>query len=302
MIDLIAIGNISIDFYFQGETLTKTRDRFTLAIGGKYLTDYFYETLGGGGANVAIGVSRHGFKSAIIGAIGNNQFKDIIKKHLHDHSISDEFCVHKDNYMKISSILLSPSGERTIINYETPHEHIFESKEDLNHLTKTGLVYMSNLPRVPLEERIHVLSFLKQHDIKIALNFGIKDCRRPFHQILPLITKANYLILNAHEFCELTKHSYEAVDFKKDIRKYIHADYDMTLIITDGKKGSYGYVGDKVVHVKAVVPSKVVDTTGAGDGFTAGFLSGILKQKTVPEAMELGAQYASKIIEKVGAN
>lgn len=303
MYDLIAIGNISIDLYFQGESLTNAKKRFTLAIGGKYNADYFHESLGGGGANVAIGASRHGLHTAILGKIGSNQFKEMILKHLEEHKVSDSLCTYKDEYLKISSILLSPSGERTIINYETPHEHIFETDEELQQLRNAKYVYVSNLPHVPLEERNHMLSYLNKHQITVILNLGIKDCRRPSNQITPMLHKTNILILNAHEFCEMIKHSYEAIDFKKDVRKYIDVLYNKILIVTDGEKGSYGYWDKNVYHMKAIQPKQIIDTTGAGDGFTAGFISGYSKYgRDVIKAMETGAKYAVKIIEKVGAN
>lgn len=303
MFDLISIGNISVDLFYQGETLTHSGNRFNLAIGGKYLVDHFYETLGGGGANVAIGVNRHGLKSAIIGVIGNNQFKKIILQHLEEHKVSHEFCTFKDEYLKISSILLSLSGERTIINYETPHEHIFEKTENFLQLKKAKMVYMSNLPRVPLEERVHVLTYLHGNNIPTILNFGIKDCRRPITQVLPLIHKASILMVNTHEFAELAKKRYEDIDFNKDVRKFIHSSYNQTLIVTDGEKGSYGYVGKAVHYIRALIPHKIIDTTGAGDAYTAGFIAGYLKSEgNVLTSMETGAKYAVKILEKVGAN
>lgn len=303
MYDLIAIGNISIDLYFQGESLTRRSKRFTLAIGGKYTAEYFYESLGGGGANVAIGVARHGLTSAIMAKIGNNQFKSMILKHLEDHHVSDELCTYKEEYLKISSILLSPTGERSIVNYETPHDHIFENPEELEKLKKARIVYVSNLPRVPLEERVHMLSFLNRNNIPVVLNLGIKDCRRPSHQILPILHKTDILIMNSHEFCETIKHSYDAINFKKDVRKYIDPEFKKTVIVTDGEKGSYGYWENNVHHMEAVPPKQVVDTTGAGDGYTAGFIAGYLKHKgDIVKAMETGAKYAVKIIEKVGAN
>jgi len=303
MYDLISIGNISIDLFFQGESLTHTGNRFNLALGGKYLVDHFYEALGGGGANVAIGATIHGLKSAIIGVIGNNQFRPLILEHLKDHDVSSEFCSYKDGYQKISSILLSPSGERTIINYETPHEHIFENTRDLLHLKNAKMIYMSNLPRVSLQERMHVLSYLHANGIPVMLNLGIKDCRRSIHQILPLISRSGMLIVNAHEFSELIKQTYDRIDFNRDVRRYVHSSYDSLLIVTDGDKGSYCYYGDKVYYMRAYPVKKMLDTTGAGDAYTSGFISGYFKHEgDIAKAMETGAHYAAKIIEKIGAN
>jgi len=57
-----------------------------------------------------------GLNTAILGKIGDNQFKEIIQKHLKDNGVSTSLCHVEKNYMKISSILLSPQGERTIIS------------------------------------------------------------------------------------------------------------------------------------------------------------------------------------------
>ena len=78
MFDLISIGNISIDLYFKGDSLTFEKNRFQLAIGGKYFVDQFHTGVGGGGVNVAIGASKAGIKSAVMGTIGNNPFKKMI--------------------------------------------------------------------------------------------------------------------------------------------------------------------------------------------------------------------------------
>jgi len=82
MYDIITIGNISVDLYFKGRSLTKDNSRFQLAVGGKYFTDEFYEDVGGGGCNVASGLAKQGYNVAIFGKIGNNSFKEIILKKL----------------------------------------------------------------------------------------------------------------------------------------------------------------------------------------------------------------------------
>ena len=70
-----------------------------------------------------------------------------------------------------------------------------------------------------------------------------------------------------------------------------------------GRGGSYCYDGNQVYYMRAMPISKVLDTTGAGDAYTAGFISGYFKYKgDIVKAMETGAHYAVKIIEKVGAN
>lgn len=302
MYDLISIGNISVDMYFQGESLTHDDTRFNLAIGGKYLTDYFHEGLGGGGANVAIGVKKLGFHTAVMAKIGNNQFKKLITQHLEDHVVCMKLCQHEEEYLKISSILLSPKGERTIVNYETPHEHLIQNDEALKALCNTRMVYMSNLPRVALAERIRILGHVSKNGVKTVLNIGIKDCRRPLEQISPLLKSADILIMNGHEFAELVKVSYDKIDLKKNITHYLPLVEKKLLIVTDGEKGSYGYLNGEVIYQEAHKVNKIIDTTGAGDGYTAGFIAEYLKTENVEKSMAAGAHYSIKIIQKIGAN
>jgi len=126
MYDLISVGNISVDLYFKGQSFTKNKERFQLALGGKYYADYFHEDIGGGGVNVAVGATRLGLRTAVFGKIGNNSFKEMILKKLADKKVSTELCQIEDDYYKISSIILTDEGERTLINYETP-SHMLKS-------------------------------------------------------------------------------------------------------------------------------------------------------------------------------
>jgi len=302
MYDLITIGSINIDMYYQGNSLTQKDGRFTLALGGKYLADHFYSGLGGGAANVAIGVQSHGFKTAVMGKIGENQFKTLIEKHLADHGISSSLCQMEKEFMKISSILLSPNGERTIINYETPHEHIIRTDDDIRNLENSKVVYMANLPRVPLDERKHILSHLSRKKILTVVNFGIADCRRPIEQLEGLMHNVNILIVNAHEYAEMIKKPFESIDFKTDVTNLFPQLKTKILVVTNGKSGSYAYVDGGILYEPASPVSKVVDSTGAGDAFSAGFIAGYLEKTNIVHALHLGNKHGAKIIQKIGAN
>ena len=87
MYDLISVGNISIDLFYKGKNFTRNKERFQLAIGGKYYADYFYEDIGGGGVNVASGVAKLGLRTAVFGKVGNNPFKEVIFKKLTDKTL-----------------------------------------------------------------------------------------------------------------------------------------------------------------------------------------------------------------------
>lgn len=303
MFDLITIGSISIDLFFQGQSLTFKDNRFQLAIGGKYFADRIIESIGGGGANVAIGAAKHGLKTSVFGKIGNNPFKKMIIDRLHQNDVSTKFCHLENNYRNISTILLAPNGERSIINYSTSHQHIIENKQDWYKLAHTKAVYMGNLPDVPLAEKIEILSFLRKKNILTMVNFGVYDCRRPKEQLRKLFANIDILIINNHEFSEMVKAPVTDINFSDNIVKwYIPFLKETIVVVTAGKYGSYAYHLDNVYHEKACRVDHIIDTTGAGDAYCGGFISHYLKTKNIAESMKSGGKYAAKIISKIGAN
>ncbi|PIZ66369.1 hypothetical protein CO051_03585 [Candidatus Roizmanbacteria bacterium CG_4_9_14_0_2_um_filter_39_13] len=304
MLDLMCFGTVSIDLYYKGESLTESGGRFELAIGGKYYVDHFYEGLGGGGANVAIGVAHAGLHAGLIAKIGNNLFKSIIYKKLDDeHIVHEEFCSIEEDYTNISSILLNTKGEKTIVNYRTPDQQLLKCEDDYDKIEKAESIYMANLANVSWEERLKILQFAKSRGKKVFANLNVTDCRRPLVEIISFIENIDVLIINGYEYADIVKSSYESIDFQSNIiEKFMPFTKNHLLVITNGKKGSYAYHDSKVYYQKAIVTTKVLDTTGAGDAFTAGFIASYIQTSDIQKSMKAGAEYAVRIIARLGAN
>jgi len=300
MYDLISVGNISIDLYYKGKSFTRNKERFQLAIGGKYYADYFHEDIGGGGVNVAAGVAKLGLRATIFGKVGNNPFKDIIFKKLTDKKISTEFCQVEDDYYKISSILLTENGKRTIIHYETPSHML---KEFLLHkdLRRAKNIYFSPLEHLDLQEKKKMITYLKGDQTLTFVNLSSLDCRRPVKDLVNFFDALDVLIINTYEFSDLVKRPYEKIDFKKLEIKLPYLK-DRVLIVTDAEKGSYGYFQGKKYFQEAVRPKQIVDTTGCGDAYTAGFIDQYIKSGNVESSMYTGAKYAAAKLARIGAN
>lgn len=303
MFDLISIGNISLDLFFKGESLTFENNRFQLAVGGKYFVNTLYKSVGGGGANVAIGAARNGLKTAVLGKVGDNNFKSMILEEINKKNVSTELCQIEKNYLNLSAILVTEKGERSIIHYSPPHEHILNSKSILEKILKTKIIYLGNLPDVPLSEREQLLQFVKHKNILTVVNLGVNDCRKPKHQLIEFLKRVDILIVNGHEFADLVKAPYNDIHFKENVvRWYMPQLQNKTVIITEGKKGSFAYFENKIFQQKAFEVKKIVDTTGAGDAYTAGFIAEHFKSKNIEKAMEKGSKYALKILTSIGAN
>lgn len=300
MYDLLTLGDVTIDLYFKGKDLTMKDGRFNLAIGGKYTPDQFYEGLGGDAANVSIGASTLGLNCAILAKLGENVFKQIVLQKLVNKRISTEFLLYERGFTNISSILLSPQGERTIIHYATHGSPLNLSELQRKYLTKAQALYMGNLPGIKLAEQIQLCKLFKTMGKPVFINLTLDDLgsRASLDMLLHL---SDCLILNTHEYGEFIGKTREKIDFTKDQSSTLGMAGKI-LIITDAAGGSYGYFGGKVFHRKAAKVSQIIDSTGAGDGYTAGFIAIYMKTKDIERAMQEGSNYAAKILQKLGAN
>lgn len=300
MYDLITIGNVVMDLYFKGKSLSTKDGHFNLSIGGKYPIDYFHESVGGSGANVAIGASNQGLSTAVLAKVGENSLKQIILQKLLKKMVSTEFLLVDSGYMNVSSILLSESGEKTVIHYATPHETLEIPDVMKKNMLNTKAVYMGSLPGISLAERVSLLTHFADAQKKIILAIGALEIAEGLEKIAPLLNLAQVLAMNGHEYADLVKKDKEKIDLNSDCAKAVGFEKKI-LIITDGPNGSYVYDNGKVHHQPAL-KAEVIDTTGAGDAFCAGFIAAYLKEMSIEESMITASIYAHKIIEKVGAN
>ena len=241
-----------------------------------------------------------GLRAAVFGKIGDNPYRDVILKKLADKNVSTEFCQIEEDYYKISSILLTDKGERTIIHYETP-SHLLREFFLHKELKKAKHIYFSSLENLDLREKKKMISYLKGPQTLTFVNLSALDCRRPIKDLTDFFDALDVLIINAHEYSELVKRPYEKIDFRKlEIRlPYLK---DRILIVTDGERGSFGYCQGKIYFQEAVKPKKIVDTTGCGDAYTAGFIAQYIKSENIESSMFAGAKYATEKLGRIGAN
>lgn len=302
MIDLITVGRIGIDIFYKGKAIDTTDKELHLALGQKYFVDELYEGVGGGGANVAAAAVQNGISAGVLGFVGNNPFKTIILDKLQALHIDTSLCQFKDNYLNISSIFVMSGGERTIVDYETPHKELFSGAPEYDLLSQAKAVYLASLPDIPLSSRIELLTKAKNRGKLVLANLGTRDQELDQTELQKLLDMVDVLFMNKVEFSKLANVALDSLDLSGGIFSTESQLSNKTVIITDGRSGSYGYHDDQVFHQEAIEPEKVLDTTGAGDAFTGAFIAQYLKDEDIKNAMEKGAKHASYIIAKVGAN
>lgn len=300
MYQLVAIGDVTVDMFFQGKGLTQDKERFQLAIGGKYYVDAFHHGLGGSAANVSIHAAQLGLDCALVAPVGENAFKNLIVQTLARKTVSTEFLHFEREHISVSSILLAPTGERTIIKYSDPKQHIHLVDHALDRIKRSSIIFMGNLHDVPLAERTQFMTSVRSETNLIALNLGAVDCEKGVAKVLPLLKTADILFVNRFECALLLKKAPEKLDLSKNIYKEFGFDAKV-IVVTDGAKGSYAYTAEEV-YSQAPAKVTVVDATGAGDSFTASFLVTYSSAQNIQQALADASAYAGKVISKIGAN
>jgi sugar/nucleoside kinase (ribokinase family) len=224
--------------------------------------------------------------------------------HLLSKRLSSPSDLHKDavdtslvGYSKTHStgyscLLLSPSGERTILTYRGASTH-YEIKESDFHDTKADWIYLSSLEG-NFEVLETVFAYAEHHKIKIAMNPGKKELEDK-DRLKALLPKLTVLSLNLDEM-KMLYHG----DNREDL---IRAAIDEVpfVVVTDGPNGASASDGKHIVHAGMYEDVPVIDRTGAGDAFGSGFLSAYAQGKSLKEAIVFASANSTSVVQFIGA-
>jgi len=301
MFEAISLGSLTLDLFFQDDSLTIKNGRFFLALGGKYVVERFSESMGGGGANVAIGLSRAGIQTALWSQIGTEGLSLYIRTQLEAEGIHMSLMQEKPNFANLSTILLSPKGERTILTHRSSHIVLDLSQSRLDALKRAKMVFIGNLPESSLIEREKIAAVARDAGASVAINLGVKDCRRGA-EVRPFLRHATVLVLNRYELADvLNIPANELALGAVNYQNKLELEPKCTLVITDGEFGAYAQTNTDIFFQPAHKLSHVHDTTGAGDAFTSGFLSALYYGKQPKEALVWGAKNSASVIVQLNA-
>ena len=271
------VGSINVDMVYSLPKFLK--------LGETLMGSNFQLLMGGKGANQAVMTSALVDDVVFLGAVGKDSFGTNAIANLTSKGVGVENISLKDNSTGLAIIQLV-NGENSIA--VIPGANLDIQKSEIDHFLDQhpdlGLV-ISQL-EINIDAIIHLVDQCKARHISIILNPA------PAQKLSSdLIDKVDYLIPNENE----TEFLFNSQDYEKLV-----TDFAGKLIITLGSKGVMYYDQQKAV----ISPSQkieVVDTTGAGDSFVAGFAAGISKKLGIKAAVELGIEIASLTCISMGA-
>jgi sugar/nucleoside kinase (ribokinase family) len=252
---------------------------------------------GGSVANSIVGLSQLKNEVAFIGKVNDDKLGNEYEKSLASENV--KYC-YKKKFENIPTgtclILITPDSERTMCTFLGIAGKITSEDIDENFVKQSELIFLEGYLWDEGEPK-SAFNKAMRHANKSAISLSDKFCvdrhKKSFHDLVK--NKLDITFANEQEIIELinAKTFTDVIEFGKELNKL--------LVITRSDKGSIAISGSTVVECKSQKNLKIVDLTGAGDLFAAGFLHGYINKLSVQESLKKGTEMSSIIIQKIGA-
>ena len=298
--DIICIGAALIDMVAQVERHPEEDD------------EVFVSNLtllsGGAAANTAYACAKLGLKTAFIGKLGKNDvFGSMILSDFNAVNVNTDLIKYTEDFETGSAfVALNAKGDRRIYAHSGAANCLSKENITENDLSSTKVIFLSSLQN--LEPFIKAAEIGGRKNIPVILNPGMLIIEQGFKNIRSLLNKIDILIMSKREFqllldCKIKSSAFKLLREKATILLSLGIKI---LIITLGKEGALILSPEKIELIPPIKLPKVVDTTGAGDAFSAGFIYEFVQNQSfkfenIRYNVQMGNFTAGKCIEKVGA-
>jgi adenosine kinase len=260
------------------------------------------EVSGGSAANTIVGIGSLGARAAYVGKVKDDQIGKLYVHDIRSAGVAFNTPAAKDGPATgCSYILVTGDGERTMNTYLGAAQDLSPADIDPAEIASAGIVYLEGYlwdPKNAKEAFVKAAKIAHDAKRKVALTLSDSFCVDRYRdEFLSLMRNGTVDIVFANE-SEL--HSlYMTSDFDTAL-KQLRNDVNLG-VVTRSEKGCMVVSSEDAVAAPAAPIAKLVDTTGAGDLFAAGFLFGLARNLAYKQCGELGALAAAEVIQHIGA-
>jgi fructokinase len=252
---------------------------------------------GGSVANSIVGLSQLGNKVGFIGKVNDDDLGQKYEDGLKKENVKYFYSKKKESLATGTClILITPDSERTMCTFLGTAGKINNNDVDINSVKNSEMIFLEGYlwdegdPKSAFDKAIN-------NSNKVSMSLSDLFCveRHKFEFLNLVKNKLDITFANEQEITSLidAKNFTEIINFGKELKK--------TIIITRGEKGSVAINKGMVTECESKKNLKILDLTGAGDLFAAGYLHGYINNLTVQESLEKGTEMSSKIIQQIGA-
>jgi fructokinase len=304
---IIGIGNAIVDVickvdddFLTNNKLTKSTMKLVDESEFKKLLSNLKieETVSGGSvANTIVGLSQLGNKVGFIGKVNDDDLGGKYEEGLKKEKVEYFYSKKKETLPTGTClILITPDSERTMCTFLGTAGKINENDININPIKNSEILFLEGYlwdegePKKAFDKAI-------QNSNKVAMSLSDLFCveRHKSHFLDLVKNKLDITFANEQEIMSLinTKDFNDVIEFSKQLKRL--------LVITRGEKGAVAIKGSEIAEYGIRKNLKILDLTGAGDLFAAGFLHGYVNNLSLEKSLEKGNEMSSKIIQKIGA-
>ena len=305
---ILGIGNAIVDVICKVDDNFITKNNLTKSTMKLFFDENEFKNLltnlkiektvsGGSVANSIVGLSQLGDKVGFIGKVSDDEFGSKYEEGLKKENVEYFYSKKKEELPTGTClILVTPDSERTMCTFLGTAGKINEDDVSSDAIKKSEIIFLEGYlwdegePKRAFDKAINNAK-------KVAMSLSDLFCvdRHKPHFLNLVKNKLDITFANEQEISSLVdaKNFKEIVNFSKQLNKLI--------VITRGEKGAVAINGDEIVESDIQKNLKIVDLTGAGDLFAAGFLHGYINKLSTKECLEKGTEMSSKVIQQIGA-
>ena len=252
---------------------------------------------GGSVANSIVGLSQLSNQVGFIGKISNDNFGDKYEEGLKKENVEYFYSKKKEELPTGTClILVTPDSERTMCTFLGTAGKINENDVSSDAINRSEIIFLEGYLWDEGEPKKAFDKAIKNAN-KVAMSLSDQFCvdRHKPHFLELVKNKLDIIFANEQEITSLieAKNFNEVINFSKKINKLV--------VITRGEKGAIAINGEEVVESGIQKNLKIIDLTGAGDLFAAGFLHGHVNKLLIRDCLEKGTEMSSKVIQQIGA-
>lgn len=301
--DVIAVGNTMLDEFLSIRdadnfmSLNANQSQLCIRYGEKIHVSESKFLIGGNASNVAVGLCRLGFSAALCAETGDDEFAEKIERGLLAERVNLDLFKKTKGEVTSFSVGLNFKGERTLFvkHEERHHEFSFSAMS-------TKWVYLTSLGREWKALYRKVIELVNQDNIRLAFSPGTHQLDDWGEEAELAVKRADILFLNKEEGKRvLVWCGKEGTNQMPRMLSLLQGLGPKTVVVTDGKRGSFVRSAEGNMYSLAIFPSEIVERTGAGDAYASGFLAATMNGKPLDEAMRWGTANAASVITRVGA-
>mgnify|MGYP001626138419 CR=1 FL=1 len=284
--DVVAVGHILVDIRFIVNRFAGPDEEAAI----------ISQTRGTGGsaANVAIGVSRLGGRSAIIAKIGLDSFgriaiEELMKENVDVSGVRVSF---KDTGFSI--VIIDNEGKIAMYGFKGAAEELEPEEVDVNIIRKARAVHIASLR---IDTSVHAASIAKKHGSIVSWDPGRRLSEKGLDYFKELLKHVDIVLVNRKEAKNLT-----SLEDYKEAARQLSKYGPRVVIVKRGSEGVYALMNETEYDIPAFKVEKTVDTTGAGDAFASGLLLGLIKGYDPRKALLYGNAVAALKIQRLGSH